>query len=66
MFELPGGRTLDAIYQILIPLTVDPAKAWGGYYVFDLPKAAFARRADQPLSTSLCGPAARTIASTQR
>ncbi len=50
MFELPGGRTLDAIYQILIPLTVDPAKAWGGYYVFDLPKAAFARRADQPLN----------------
>ena len=50
MFELPGGQTLDAIYQILVPLPVDPGKAWGGYYVFDLPKAAFARRADQPLS----------------
>jgi hypothetical protein len=47
---LPGASTLDAIYQILIPQPVAPNKAWGGYYVFDVPKAVFARRVDQPLS----------------
>jgi hypothetical protein len=47
---MPGFDTLNAIYQILIPLTVEPQKAWGGYYVFDLPKAAFERKADQPLT----------------
>ncbi|MES2119569.1 MAG: hypothetical protein V4513_03210 [Pseudomonadota bacterium] len=48
--QLPGGQTLDAIYQILIPLTVPPAAAWGGYYVFDVPKPVQARRSDQPLT----------------
>ncbi|MEO7277704.1 MAG: hypothetical protein ABIW33_06755 [Sphingomicrobium sp.] len=48
--HLPGGRTLDAIYQILIPLKVAPTQAWGGYYVFDVPKAVRARRADEPLT----------------
>jgi hypothetical protein len=47
---LPGAETLNAIYQLLIPQPVAPNEAWGGYYVFDMPKAAFARRADQPLS----------------
>lgn len=47
---LPGAETLNAIYQLLIPQPVAPNKAWGGYYVFDMPKEAFARRADQPLS----------------
>lgn len=47
---LPGAQVLDAIYQILIPLTVQPQKAWGGYYLFDMPKAVFRRRADQPLT----------------
>jgi hypothetical protein len=50
---LPGGRTLDAIYQILIAQPVEPNQAWGGYYVFDMPKKVFARRADQPLSISV-------------
>jgi hypothetical protein len=48
--HLPGGQTLDAIYQILIPLTVAPTAAWGGYYVFDMPKRVQARRSDQPLT----------------
>jgi hypothetical protein len=46
----PGFETIDAIYQILVPLTVAPKHAWGGYYVFDVPKAVRARRADQPLA----------------
>ena len=47
---LPGAEALGAIYQFLIPQPVAANKAWGGYYVFDMPKAVFARRADQPLS----------------
>ena len=47
---LPGSKTLDSIYQILIPLTVEPKHAWGGYYVFDVPKPVLARKADQPLT----------------
>ncbi|MEA3057553.1 MAG: hypothetical protein QOF34_368 [Sphingomonadales bacterium] len=48
---IPGAQTLDAINQVLdSPLDVAPQKAWGGYYVFDVPKAVFARRADQPLT----------------
>jgi hypothetical protein len=48
---IPGAQTLDAINQVLdTPLDVAPQKAWGGYYVFDVPKAVFARRADQPLT----------------
>ena len=50
LLMLPGGRTLDAIYQILTPQTVAPQQAWGGYYVFDVPKPVQTRRADQPLS----------------
>jgi hypothetical protein len=47
---LPGAGTLNAIYQILVEQPVAPQKAWGGYYVFDVPKDVFARRADQPLT----------------
>ena len=47
---LPGAQVLDAIYQILIPLTVQPQKAWGGYYLFDMPKTVFRRKVDQPLT----------------
>lgn len=47
---LPGAQTLNAIYQILIEQPVAPQKAWGGYYVFDVPKQVFDRRADQPLT----------------
>ncbi|MBV9527992.1 hypothetical protein [Sphingomonas sp.] len=47
---LPGSETLNAIYQLLIPLNVGPQQAWGGYYVFDVPKAVQRARADQPLT----------------
>lgn len=48
-----GAPTLNAIYQILVTQPVAPNKAWGGYYVFDVPKAVFARRADQPLAITV-------------
>ena len=48
--SLPGAKTMDALYQLLLPQPVGPNQSWGGYYVFDLPKAAFDRRADQPLT----------------
>jgi hypothetical protein len=47
---LPGVQLLDSIYQILIPLSVEPQKAWGGYYLFDMPKTVFRRKLDQPLT----------------
>ena len=47
---LPGGKTQDALYQLLLPETVAPKEAWGGYYVFDVPKSVLKRRADQPLT----------------
>jgi len=50
---LPGAETLNGIYQILVSQPVAPQKAWGGYYVFDVPRAVFARRVDQPLSISV-------------
>lgn len=50
---LPGAETMNAIYQILIPLEVAPQKAWGGYYVFDVPKDVQKRKLDQPLSITV-------------
>jgi len=50
---MPGGETLNAIYQILIAQPVLPQKAWGGYYVFDLPTTVLERRTDQPLSIAV-------------
>ena len=47
---IPGAQTLDAINQVLEAQDVAPQKAWGGYYVFDVPKDVFEHRADQPLT----------------
>jgi hypothetical protein len=47
---LPGAEYRNAIYQLLIPQTVAPQHAWGGYYVFDVPRRVLARKADQPLT----------------
>lgn len=47
--DLPGAKTMDALYQLLLPEAVGPNQVWGGYYVFDMPKAVFDRKADQPL-----------------
>jgi hypothetical protein len=48
--DLPGAKTMDALYQLLLPEAVGPNQVWGGYYVFDLPKTVFNRKADQPLT----------------
>jgi len=48
--DLPGAYLLDALDQLLVPLTIGPKQAWGGYYVFDVPKNVFDRKADQPLT----------------
>jgi hypothetical protein len=48
--DLPGGKTMEALYQVLLPESVGPQQAWGGYYVFELPKQVFLRKADQPLT----------------
>lgn len=47
---LPGAKTLDSIYQVLEEQPVEPKRAWGGYYVFNLPKPVRALKADQPLT----------------
>jgi hypothetical protein len=48
--DLPGAKTQDALYQLLLPEPVGPNQVWGGYYVFDVPKTVFNRRIDQPLT----------------
>lgn len=50
---LPHGEVLNAIYQLLIPLDIGPRQAWGGYYVFDVPKAVQRAHADQPLTITI-------------
>jgi hypothetical protein len=50
---LPGGKTLGAIYEVLMPETVAPRKASGGYLVFDLPRDLAGRNADLPLTISV-------------
>lgn len=47
---LPGGKTQDALYQLLLPETVAPKEAWGGYYVFDVPKSLARLKTDQSLT----------------
>jgi hypothetical protein len=48
--QLPHAEVLNGIYQLLIPLNVEPQHAWGGYYVFDVPRAVQRARTDQPLT----------------
>jgi hypothetical protein len=50
---LPGTKTLDAIYQVLETQIVEPTKGWGGYYVFNVPKAVRASKADQHLTITV-------------
>jgi hypothetical protein len=47
---LPGAKTLDSIYQLLESQPVEPNKAWGGYYVFNLPKTVRSLKTSQPLT----------------
>ena len=47
---IPGAKTLDAIYQVLETQPVAPNQGWGGYYVFNMPKAVRDRKSDLPLT----------------
>jgi len=44
---------IDGLDQLLVPLTIGPNEAWGGYYVFDVPKSVFDKRTDQPLTITV-------------
>ena len=50
---LPGAKNLDAIYQVLETQPVEPNHGWGGYYVFNLPKAARAQKTDLPMTITV-------------
>jgi hypothetical protein len=47
---LPGAKTLDAIYQVLETQPVAANQGWGGYYVFNMPKAVRDRKSDLSLT----------------
>ena len=49
----PGSKTLDMIGQVLMPETVEPQKASGGYLVFELPKELRTATADIPLTIAV-------------
>lgn len=44
---------IDGLDQRLVPLTIGPKQAWGGYYVFDVPESVFDKRTDQPLTITV-------------
>jgi hypothetical protein len=50
---LPGSKDLDIISQVLMPDSVEPQKASGGYLVFELPKEARAAAGDIPLTIAV-------------
>ena len=52
-YALPGGKTLDALYEVLMPETVAPQAASGGYLVFDMPKETKNAAADIPLTITV-------------
>jgi len=48
--ESAGAKLIESLDQLLVPVSVGPKEAWGGYYVFDVPKVVFERKTDQPLT----------------
>lgn len=46
----PGAKVLGGLNGILRPLAVGPKEAWGGYLVFNMPKALHKAKADQPVT----------------
>jgi hypothetical protein len=46
----PGMKLLDGLDGVLRPYPIGPKEAWGGYLVFDLPKALRRGDADQPVT----------------
>ena len=49
----PGGKTLDALYQLLMPDQVAPQAASGGYLVFEMPKRNKKSTADADLPITI-------------
>lgn len=49
----PGGKTLDALYQLLVPEQVAPKSASGGYLVFEMPKRNKKSPADADLPITI-------------
>ncbi|WP_427967942.1 hypothetical protein [Altererythrobacter sp.] len=52
-YAMPGGKTLDALYQVLIPEVVAPMAASGGYLVFDIPKELQSGKSDLPVTITV-------------
>ena len=50
---LRGSKDLDMISQVLMPDSVAPQKAAGGYLVFELPKETRAAAGDIPLTVAV-------------
>jgi hypothetical protein len=50
---LPGDKMLNAIYEVLMPETVAPQAAAGGYLVFELPELLEAAAGDIPLTITV-------------
>ncbi|MFL6735207.1 MAG: hypothetical protein ACJ8EY_11015 [Sphingomicrobium sp.] len=48
--SVPGVKLLDGINGVLRPLAVGPKEAWGGYLIFDMPKALQKAKVDQPVT----------------
>ena len=48
--NVPGARLLGGLNGVLRPLTVGPKEAWGGYLIFDMPKALQKAKTSQPVT----------------
>jgi hypothetical protein len=48
--SVPGAKVLDGINGVLRPLPVGSKEAWGGYLIFDVPKALQKGKVDQPVT----------------
>lgn len=52
-YAMPGGKTLDALYQVLMPDLVAPQAVSGGYLVFDIPESMRSGKDDIPLTITV-------------
>ncbi|MEO6360345.1 MAG: hypothetical protein ABIO43_07220 [Sphingomicrobium sp.] len=48
--QLPGAKLLGGLNGVLRPLAVGPKEAWGGFLIFDMPKALQKAKDDQPVT----------------
>lgn len=48
--QIPGAKLLGGLNGVLRPLAVGPKEAWGGYLIFDMPKALQKAKDDQPVT----------------